>query len=251
MPSYIELNKSAAFPASSATNKVIFGINDVGQAVVVNSAGVQLPLSQSNFVSASYAVTASYALNGGGGGNTPPTPCANDFVGIHSYNNWIQGNDVFGSAGDVDKFTGLAEDNDPGDYLTLELVAGTVNGINISMCPSYSITLTSADITYRDDGYGTYATNYIDFINGVFASHSLYTNFTGSKNYWNANNLIATYCKVDNFNFTFRETGSLTPVNITAPFYYTFQSGYGTIGDTFNQALVDLFTSPTRGWLDL
>ncbi len=69
MPSYIEFDKTVNFPASSNVGKVIFGINDAGQAVTVNNLGVELPLSQS-FISASYAVTASYALNGGGVGGT-------------------------------------------------------------------------------------------------------------------------------------------------------------------------------------
>lgn len=250
MPSYIELNKSAAFPNASSANKVIFGINDVGQAVVVNSAGVQLPLSQSNFASASYAVTASYALNGGGGGggNTPPIPCDDDFAQVHSYSNWIQGNNAFGTSGTVDKLTALAENNDPGDYLTLELVAGQVNGINISMCPSYSITLTSGDINYRDDGYGTYATNYVDFINGVFASHSLYTTFTGSYLYFSyPNNLVSNYCKVDNFVFIFKETGQLTPNNIASPMYYAVESIYGAyIRDVFSQNIPSIY--PAQSW---
>ncbi len=173
-----------------------------------------------------------------GWSNNPasPAPCANDYVNIRSYSNWVQGMTVFGTGGDVDKFTALAQDNDPGDYLTLELTAGQVNGINISTCPSYSITLTAADITYRDDGYGSFPTNYIDFINGVFASHSLYTTFSGSNNYYDRpNNLVANYCKVDNFCFTFRETGQLTPSGISVPMYYAFKSEGGAIvRDTFN-----------------
>lgn len=102
MPSYIELDQNTLFPSSSGAGKVIFGINNIGQAVTVNNAGVVLPISQSNFVSASYAVTASYALNagGGGGGGTgliipKPIPYAtkpipNTYI-EHTYNEPLSG----------------------------------------------------------------------------------------------------------------------------------------------------------------
>lgn len=48
MPSYIEFDKESSFPSSSNISKVIFGINSTGQAVVVDSSGNTLPLSQSS-----------------------------------------------------------------------------------------------------------------------------------------------------------------------------------------------------------
>lgn len=228
MPSYIELDKQGNFPSSSNAGKVIFGVNASGEATITDNVGNTTIINT--------------------GGSTP-TPCANDFIQLVSYSNWVQGNNTFGTGGDVDKFTALAQDNDPGDYLQLKLVSGQVNGINLSTCPSYSINLTAADITYRDDGFGTYPANYVDFLNGVFASHSLYTRLTGSNNNFNKpNNLVADYCKVDNFFFTFEETGQLSPSSLTSPIYFSIKSeGGAVIRDVFNSSEIDSVIQINQG----
>jgi hypothetical protein len=229
MPSYIVIDKNNSCPSAPNSNKVVFGVNSSGDPVTVDNSGNVTVI--------------------GSGGNTPPVPCAGDYVEYHSYSNWIQGTSGFGAGNDIDKFTSLAENNDPGDYLNLELVAGQVNGINITSCNPYTLNVTSSDVNYRDDGFGTYATNYVDFLNGVFANHSLYTRFTGSGNYFDKpNNLVVNYCKVDNFTFIFKETGVLTPSSISSPFFYAIKSENGaSIKDSINSSELEASNNLNTG----
>lgn len=192
-----------------------------------------LQATGSLFGTASYALTASYAMNGGGG--TPVVPCFEDFRIINSYGRWCLGNYLFGPLNDEDKFTALANEYDPTDYLTLQFHSAVINGRSVSICPTQSITVTSTNLVYRDDGLGMAPVNYIDFINGIFANQNLYTTLTGSSGL----NFQANFCKTDQFILILKETGKITTGStpIQFPFYY------GLITDIWNTTIQDTFGS--------
>ncbi len=206
MPSYIEIDQNLNFPSSSGAGKVIFGVNTSGQATITNNAGVTTVI--------------------GSGGNTPPTPTTNDFINVESYNRWIYGLDAW-SAGS--KWDTIASEVDQSDYLRFVLIGGQVNGQSIHRT-YVSVSVDYTNLTYRDDGFGSFPVNYVDFINDIFVSHSIYTRITGSTvNTQNQSiGLTGSYCAVDNFDFIFFETGQLDGVEMQRIFYtISTQNGTG------------------------
>ena len=72
MPSYIELDQNTTFPSASGAGKVVFGINVLGSAVVVDSNGNTLVLSQSA-ATGSGIFSGSFYGDGSGLTNVPGT----------------------------------------------------------------------------------------------------------------------------------------------------------------------------------
>lgn len=210
MPSYIEIKKQATFPPSSSSDKMIFGVKSNDKAALTDHLG--------NTVE----------IGGGGGGGTGcnVTPCNDDYVGIQSYSRWIFGNQTFGPP-TGNKFDVIAAENDNTDFLTLELIGGSINGCPISSCPLQSITVDYTNLVYRDDGFGLYPANYIDFINSIFSANSLYTTFSGTSELDPGDYRIkSNYCKVDNFSLIFSDFGQIdgSPLN-RAYFYFSGKNG--------------------------
>lgn len=151
------------------------------------------------------------------------TPCAGDFVLKQSYNAWINGNVYSGPGEDENKFFTIGQDYDNSDYLNLELVAGQAHGLNISMCTISSVHVNYENLAVRDDGYGSWYVNYVDFINNIFNCLNLYTRLSASDNQY----FYANHCKLDDFILIFRENGQVYDKGTLPTVYYTLQSEWG------------------------
>lgn len=135
------------------------------------------------------------------------------------------------------------------DYLTFQFEGGWINNNGISYAfTGQNITVNQSNVYYRDDGYGSCAANYVDFVNTIFASHSLYTRVTGSNN--GTMLLKMNYCKTDNFIFIFRETGYITNINsnnnnLETPMYYVIgvDNRYLRISDKYGGSINDAVSS--------
>jgi hypothetical protein len=206
MPSYIEIDQNVTFPSSSGAGKVIFGVNANKEATITDNTG------------------ATTVIGSGGGGSV--TPSASDFINVQSYNKWVYGLDAWSGGS---KWDTIASEVDQSDYLTFKFVGGTANGRPIPKDQTgQSITVDYTNLTYRDDGFGLFPVNYVDFINGVFASQSLYTRITGStdvKIYQSdpitsgSAGFTGSYCVVDDFSFFFIEKGQIDGSNIEVLLY--------------------------------
>jgi hypothetical protein len=132
MPSYIELDQNAAFPNASGPGKVVFGINALGAAVVVDDNGNTLMLSQSA-ATGSGIFSGSFSGDGSGLTNVPGT-------GGGSADGNIILSFVSSSIGPKVTFTKTNYGTEV-DYLTsgsMEITRGNNKGIfNIALEPNY------------------------------------------------------------------------------------------------------------------
>jgi hypothetical protein len=125
------------------------------------------------------------------------------------------------------------------NYLDLTFMGGWANGAPISHTNiGQTIHVDYYNLYYRNDGYGVFAGNYVDFLNRIFSDLDLYTKAIGNsdnKVYWN-------YCKTDDFRLIFEENGVITGYNIGLPLYYSVGSmgGYSMI-DHFNQDIYSVY----------
>lgn len=148
------------------------------------------------------------------------TPCASDFVFKTSYNKWINGNYAFGPGTDENKFFTIGQEYDTSDYLNLELTGGMANGNPVSFCNGVSsIQVDYTNLAVRDDGYGIWYVNYVDFINNIFNHLTLHTRLSSGDDAVFRTN----YCRLDEFSLVFRETGQLNSSSIS-PYYFQLQS---------------------------
>ena len=99
MPSYIELDKQALFPSSSNAGKVIFGVDNSGQATITDSAGQTIPVGGGGSIN-----TGSFATTG-----------SNTFTG----NQTISGSIDFGGGSQIQSVS--QSSGDGYGYTTLEL----------------------------------------------------------------------------------------------------------------------------------
>jgi hypothetical protein len=133
MPSYIELDQNATFPNASGPGKVVFGINVLGAAVVVDDNGNTLILSQSA-ATGSGIFTGSFYGDGSGLTNVPGT-------GGGSSDGNIILSFVSSSLGPKVSFTKTDYGSEV-DYLTsgsMEITRGNNKGIfNIALEPNYN-----------------------------------------------------------------------------------------------------------------
>lgn len=133
MPSYIELDQNATFPSASGAGKVIFGINVLGAAVVVDDNGNTLMLSQSA-ATGSGIFSGSFYGDGSGLTNVPGT-------GGGSADGNLILSFVSSSIGPKVTFTKTNYGSEV-DYLTsgsMEITRGNNRGIfNIALEPSYN-----------------------------------------------------------------------------------------------------------------
>lgn len=132
MPSYIELDQNATFPSASGAGKVVFGINALGAAVVVDDNGNTLMLSQSA-ATGSGIFSGSFYGDGSGLTNVPGT-------GGGSADGNIILSFVSSSIGPKVTFTKTDYGTEV-DYLTsgsMEITRGNNKGIfNIALEPNY------------------------------------------------------------------------------------------------------------------
>jgi hypothetical protein len=214
MPSYIEIDQNVTFPSSSGAGKVIFGVNANKEATITDNTG------------------ATTVIGSGGGGSV--TPVASDFINVQSYSRWVYGLDAWSGGS---KWDTIASEVDQSDYLTFKFLGGTANGRPIPKDQTgQSITVDYTNLTYRDDGFGLFPVNYVDFINSIFQSQSLYTSITGSTTleYNSAIGFTGSFCLTDDFLFIFSEEGQVdsTPVN---DILYSIQGNFGfDICDNFS-----------------
>jgi hypothetical protein len=213
MPSYIELDKQASFPASSDVGKLIFGVNTSNQAALTDVSGNTTII---------------------GSGGCVATPCVTDFTTLTSYGTWFLG---------VGEFSIIQSQNFLTDFVTLELVAAQINGCNISTCSLSSITVNYINLTYRDDGYGLYPSNYVDFLNQILNDNGLYTTFSGA-----SGNMVSNFCRLDNFLIIFKQTGVINDAPLT-DIYYALKSDYGIIlNDTYNVNILPIVNGFAGGY---
>lgn len=132
MPSYIELDQNATFPNASGPGKVVFGINVLGAAVVVDDNGNTLMLSQSA-ATGSGIFSGSFYGDGSGLTNVPGT-------GGGSADGNLILSFVSSSIGPKVTFTKTDYGSEV-DYLTsgsMEITRGNNKGIfNIALEPGY------------------------------------------------------------------------------------------------------------------
>jgi len=160
------------------------------------------------------------------------TPCASDFVLKQSYAEWINGYYAFGPGADENKFFTIGQEYDTSDYLNLELTGAMANGNPVSFCNGVSsIQVDHTNLAVRDDGYGIWYVNYVDFINDIFNHLTLHTRLSsGDDAYFRTN-----YYRFDEFSLVFRETGQLNSSSIS-PYYFLLQSyNQYTLLDTFSR----------------
>jgi len=133
MPSYIELDQNATFPNASGPGKVVFGINALGAAVVVDDNGNTLMLSQSA-ATGSGIFSGSFSGDGSGLTNVPGT-------GGGSADGNLILTFVSSSVGPKVTFTKTNYGTER-DYLTsgsMEITRGNNKGIfNIALEPNYN-----------------------------------------------------------------------------------------------------------------
>jgi len=133
MPSYIELDQNATFPSASGAGKVVFGINALGAAVVVDDNGNTLMLSQSA-ATGSGIFSGSFYGDGSGLTNVPGT-------GGGSADGNLILSFVSSSIGPKVTFTKTDYGSEV-DYLTsgsMEITRGNNKGIfNIALEPNYN-----------------------------------------------------------------------------------------------------------------
>ncbi len=158
------------------------------------------------------------------GFSTAQTPTANDFINVQSYGRWVYGVDAWSEGS---KWNTMAAEVSPTDYLKLTLIGGQVNGQPIHRT-YISASVNSTNLVFRDDGFGSFPVNYVDFINGIFEDSGLYTRITGSldnRNYGNnpttsgSIGFTGSYCAVESFNLIFLEKGRIDNSNLTMTFY--------------------------------
>lgn len=229
MASYIELNKQSSFPPSSGAGKVIFGVNSSGNITLTNSSGLTTPIGASP----------------SGGGGCSVAPCPGDFIALRSYAKWINGTPRFGPSSDENKFEVIANQYDISDYLTLELVGGQASGCGISSCQYTPITVNDTNVTFRDDGYGLAASNYVDFINSIFTGQGLYTTMSATTD--PDFSFYSDFCKLDDFVFIFKEIGQINGSPL--PTVYSALTGrYGTyLADTIGGSIDAIFYTLLTG----
>jgi hypothetical protein len=154
MPSYIELDQNATFPSASGAGKVVFGINVLGAAVVVDDNGNTLILSQSA-ATGSGIFTGSFYGDGSGLTNVPGTGGgSSDGNVILSF--------VSSSVGPKVSFTKTNYGSEV-DYLTsgsMEITRGNNKGIfNIALEPNYN------DSTYTAPSGSEWNSRWTDSVN--------------------------------------------------------------------------------------
>ena len=224
MASYIELNKQSSFPASSDSGKVIFGINSSGNITLTNSSGITTPIG---------------ASPSGGGGGCSVTPCPGDFITLRSYRRWVNGTPNFGPSNNETKFEVIANEYDTSDYITLELVGGQASGCGISSCQYTPITVNHTNVTFRDDGYGLAASNYVDFINSIFTGQGLYTTISGTTD--PEFSFYSDFCKLDDFVFIFKEIGQINGSALPTA-YFALTGRYGSfLADCLSPDMNNIF----------
>jgi hypothetical protein len=155
MPSYIELDQNAAFPNASGPGKVVFGINALGAAVVVDDNGNTLMLSQSA-ATGSGIFSGSFSGDGSGLTNVPGT-------GGGSADGNIILSFVSSSIGPKVTFTKTNYGTER-DYLTsgsMEITRGNNKGIfNIAKEPNYNDSTYTAPSGSEWNSKWTDPTNY-------------------------------------------------------------------------------------------
>lgn len=159
-----------------------------------------------------------------------PKPGPADYLTVYSYGRYIYGLDNW-SAGS--KWATIAAEVDPTDYLNLKLVGGIVNGVPINR-EYQEVTVNHTNLVFRDDGYGLFPVNYVDFINGILEQYGIYTRIKGTTNNPNPSpsatgqpGFIANYCVIDDFTLVFVETGQLDGGPTINSLFYTLQADYG------------------------
>jgi hypothetical protein len=230
MPSYIEIDQNVTFPSSSGAGKVILGVNANKEATITDNTG------------------ATTVIGSGGGGSV--TPSAADFINVQSYNRWVYGTDAWSGGS---KWDTIASEADQSDYLTFTFIGGTANGRPIQKDQTgQSITVDYTNLTYRDDGFGLFPVNYVDFINGIFQSQSLYTRLTGSTDNINYANdplisgsigFTGSYCVIDDFSFAFLEKGQIDGSNINIVLYSIKSIEGLNIADTLGAVSQNIYNS--------
>ena len=208
MPSYIELDKQLTIPASSDVGKTILSVNTSNELTLTNNFGVTTRVADQF---------------------TTVTPNEIDFQLFTSYGLWVNGKANY----NVDNKWEILDNVDfETDYITLSLESVIINGVSYSKFPIQSVTVSAGTVTYRDDGYGVVPVNYIDFINDVFSSYGLYTRISGE-----TGNMIANYCRTDNFILVFKEIGVLND-SVMQTVYYLLETKNGVvIQDSFSENL--------------
>jgi hypothetical protein len=187
------------------------------------------------------------------------TPVASDFINVQSYNRWVYGQDAWSGGS---KWDTIASEVDQSDYLTFKFIGGTANGRPIPKDQTgQSITVDYTNLTYRDDGFGLFPVNYVDFINGIFQSQSLYTRITGSLN--NTQYVVfpeitgsigftGSYCVVDDFSFYFLEKGQIDGSDIEVVLYTVKSTNGVNIADSFVPVSSATYNSrPIHGYFTL
>jgi len=152
-------------------------------------------------------------------------PTSADFVYQTNYSKWIYGTYYAANNYGIDKWT-YAELS--GGEFTFELIGGTINNKPIPKSQTGTfVTVNSATIVYRDDGYGLQPANYVDFINGIFEQYSLYTRMSATSGINSvapgySDRFILRLNTAETFDLTFKETVIQNAGGMINPQYYRF-----------------------------
>lgn len=183
-------------------------INAYGNTVYIAASGLgDIPILSSTWVSTYETV---YALSASWNSGGSVVPCNKDFYSWASYSNWINGVDGYY------KFNVLL--SNPSLYLKFHFLGGSVNGKPISLCNpvvSSFIDVNGSNLYYRNDGYGLAPANYVDFVNSIFNSLSLYTRLSAT----GVGKFRANYCYLDQFNLIFREITNIYEQPLTTRYW--------------------------------
>lgn len=128
-------------------------------------------------------------------------------------NTWIFGDDVTKGSSNLDKFAYLNTSDAilNEDFLILYLQSYKINdepAVQLDLRSAPSIEIYPGEVVYRDDGYGLFPINYVDFINGIIEDYSFSTRITGSSTTGDKK-FISNYFESEIFSFTFVESGQI------------------------------------------
>lgn len=175
------------------------------------------------------------------------TPQSGDFILKKSYDRWIHGTLAAVDAL-MTKWAALGTSTYEGESLTLEFLGGTINNKIIPKTNQFigqTTGVSSANLIYRDDGYGLQVANYVDFINEIFSDYGLSSRiYAGTGIY---ERFILDYATTEQFNFLFQETtnqwGGLSP----SMYYKLYTEAPYNIADDYGSTTLN----SAKYWTDL
>jgi hypothetical protein len=154
-------------------------------------------------------------------GGSTYVPTSADFVYRTSYQRWIYGTTNAAFDYNIDKWTYAALS---GGEFRFEFMGGTINNKPIPKSQTgTSVTVNSATLVYRNDGYGLQPANYVDFINGILQQYSLHTRMSATSGITAptyGDKFIIRLNTAETFDLTFKEVATINPGNMNTPQYF-------------------------------